>query len=158
MPAIADKALAVLTAIQSLGNEAFVSAVKNAEVLLSVSRKPNHNNPNVAVLVLAIKNTLNLSLNEIGSNRRLRPYAETEEVIFANGDQFLPLNNKNASWFSLFANVKQGGRKTNLDLLFVEYVANALTETFGIENAKDIVANADMEDSAIRQAFAKINR
>lgn len=158
MPAIADRSLAVLTAKEATGSEAFVSAMKNAETMLSLSRKPKHNNPNVAVLVLAIKNTQNLSLGEFGENRRLRPYTSEKEAVFVNGDAFLNRGAKDDSWFSILANLKQGGRKTPLDLPFVAYLANALTETFGIKNAETLVKNADAEDAAIRLSFAKANK
>lgn len=160
MPAIADKTLAVITAVQSIGNDALVSAIRTAEMMLSVSRKANHLNPNAAVLLLAVKNTLNLSMQEFGKNRVQRAFQSEATAVFVNGDSFPATGQKDESWFSILSNVKQGGRKTVLHPVFVQYLANAIAETFDVDSdvALKMVQDADSEDVAIRLAFAAANK
>lgn len=110
-----------------------------------------HTMPNLAALTIAVRKSKGgLSQMSLGKNR----VGSTNEKVFADAQtpMDLPSGSKghlNSGWFSLIANIEQGGRKTTIPEEFVVYLA----KVSGVSQArvKELVA----EDTKVATALAE---
>lgn len=114
---------------------------------LSLSARSEHNAPNMAVLLLSIRKSRNVSQMELGTNRARKDGSS----LFDGIDYLIPVGNR-SGFFSLIANIEQGGRKSEVSSDFLQFVANILNVPV------QVVIDANAEDAAIRTAFAAKNR
>jgi hypothetical protein len=112
---------------------------KGVSPYLSVSQKAEHRTPYLASLILAVRSAYGLSQTELGDNRR-----RNGEPAFANVN--------GSGWFSVVANVEQGGRRTPIPAGFLDYIS-----TVANVDRKTVEAMATA-DSAIMAGFGKVNR
>ena len=159
MPTRAQKSLFVLsdevTAI--LGDDLTVWANM---MQLSISHRPAHTSPNMAVLCMIVRKSRNVSQMEFGRNAA----ASDGSTVFDGCEAFVQyrpdLNENKPFWtadagstvsgyFSLIAHIEQGKSQTVVPSGFMAYVANILNIPVSV------VESAYAEDVAIRTAFAK---
>lgn len=113
----------------------------------------DHPMPSLAALCIAIRKANGgLSQTALGANRakdgkgKLVPDAQTP----ADGSSSAKGHLK-AGWFSMIANVEQGGRRGDLPDAFVEYIAKVA------KVSQATVKNLVAEDEKVRAAQAKAN-
>lgn len=119
---------------------------------LSLSARVGHVLPNTAAIVRAVRLARNVSQMEIGRNR----HSKTNLPVFAglSVPSDLPATDRNhrkSGYFSLIANIEQGGRKTAIPPEFVAYLAACAGMSVSIVEA------AIAEDAALSTAFAANN-
>lgn len=117
---------------------------------LSLSARIDHSMPNLAALVHAVRSAANLSQMALGRNR----HEKDNKRIFADlrTPSDLPENHPKflyKGWFSLIANIEQGGRKGPIPAEFVTYLANVL------EKDESFVLAAIAEDARLFAAFSE---
>lgn len=118
---------------------------------LSLSARIDHACPNLAALVKAVRMAANASQMEFGLNRRVKTNGRIWDGITVPSD--LPRNHPkylNKGWFSLIANIEQGGRKTPVPSDFVTFLANVL------DRDEKFVLDAIAQDDRLSAAFDEI--
>lgn len=129
-------------------DENFLVFVKSAA--MSLSARIDHSMPNLAALLKAVRMAGNVSQMEFGRNRHEKDnrkvWAELSvpSDLHRNHPKFL-----NKGWFSLIANIEQGGRKGPIPAEFVKYVADVL------EKPETFVLAAIEEDARLYAAFSE---
>lgn len=151
MPAIANKSLFVTSEPVMTGLDESMR-VFLLSAALSLSARIDHVLPNLAAIVRAVRLAHNVSQMEFGQNR----HKKTNGRIWANGAVPSDLhrddrNHRKSGYFSLIANIEQGGRKTAIPSDFVEYLAIASGLT------TDAINGAIAEDAALSTVSAEIN-
>lgn len=146
MPTRSQSSLMVLsdTVLPVLDDRVAIYAEMQA---MSVSSQPEHLSPNLAVLLYGVRKARNVSQMEVGRNRARKDGS----TLFADAEAFIPVSNK-SGFFSLIANIEQGGRATSPSSDFLHFVA--VITGLPVET---VIALND-EDEAIRKAFAASNR
>lgn len=109
---------------------------------------PEHSLPHLAVLVLATRATLKVSQMELGRNKRKDNTAIRKGLPTPADSASGTKGHRKSGWFSLIANVEQGGRKTVIPEDFVTYMAGIL------EVKPEVVAALVAEDTKLAQAAA----
>lgn len=115
----------------------------------------DHTMPNLAALIIAVRKWKGgLSQMSLGKNR----VGNTNEKVFADVQTpaDLPSGSKGrltSGFFSLIANIEQGGRKTTVPEEFLVY----LSKVSGVSQArvKELVAEDDKARAALAEAAAK---
>lgn len=117
---------------------------------LSLSARIDHSMPNLAALLRAVRMAGMVSQMEFGRNRHEKTNSRIWSELSVPSD--LPRNHPrflNKGWFSLIANIEQGGRKGPIPAEFVTYVANVL------ERDESFVLAAIAEDARLFTAFSE---
>lgn len=150
MPAIANKSLFVQneSVLDGLDDMFRVVLVATA---MSLSARIGHVWPNLAAIVGTVRKIHNVSQMEIGRNRHVK----TNTVVFAglSVPSDLPVSDRNhrkSGYFSLIANIEQGGRKTAIPADFVAYLASVSglsVSTVEAAIAEDMALSSAMSDS-----------
>lgn len=157
MPTRAQNTLYVLsdTVTALLGEDVAVWAEM---MRLSISHRPAHTSPNMAILTMIVRKSRNVSQMEFGTNRA----ASDGSVVFDGMSEFVEfrpqeVGNKHiwtvdngqtvSGYFSLIAHIEQGKSQTVVPAGFMQYVANVLNVPVSV------VQDAYAEDCAIRTAF-----
>lgn len=154
------KTAANLVELVKMYNADFYALFMRAQQTGRIQRT-GHPTPNLAAILVAFRTfaaskyadrihttatTGGISQMRFGANRD-----DNGCAIVESADAFLPTN-ANRSWFSLIANVEQGGRKTDIPAQFVSF----LVEMTGIP--RNILETAIAEDKALFAAYLASNR
>lgn len=151
MPAIANKSLFVQSDPVLSGLDEMFRVVLIATAL-SLSARIGHVWPNLAAIVGTVRKVHNVSQTELGRNRHVK----TNQIIFPGLSVPSDLHrndtkHRKAGYFSLIANIEQGGRKTAIPADFVAYLA-------GVSGLSvSTIEGAIAEDAALSTAMAQNN-
>jgi hypothetical protein len=122
-----------------------------AAVVAAASLPAGHRTPNLAAALLAVRTASKLSQMQLGTNRRagvaITDGLRTPAQLLSSDKAHLK-----SGWFSVIANVEQGGRKLPVPEAFVAYVADVL----GHADTALVVA-AIAEDAKLAEAAVKAN-
>lgn len=148
MPAIANKSVpSVLRSESVLSGLTEIERVALQMALLSLAARIGHVWPNLAAIVGFVRKVHNVSQTEMGANRAKK----TNQPIFrqTDGKPVKVDNSLKMGWFSLIANIEQGGRKTDIPAAFVTY----LSAVSGL--SESVINDAIAEDAALSTASAE---
>lgn len=129
--------------------EAFATAY--AARLDAMRKEDGHTTPNLGALVRATRTARGeISQMQLGLNRKDgKPLVAGQKTPADSGEK--DKGHKKSGWFSLIANVEQGGRKTTIPVEFVAYIA-ALADV-PVREVEALVA----EDAKLRTASETAN-
>lgn len=124
--------------------------------LMTLSSRTDHVWPNLAAIVKFVRIVRNASQMEIGRNRTKK----SNERLFAGLSVPSDLHRNDpkyrvSGYFSLIANIEQGGRKTAIPSDFVTYMANVLVQVgFAgtVQDAETVLNGLIAEDLALSSA------
>lgn len=151
MPAIANKSLFVQSepVMSGLDENLRVFLLSAA---LSLSARIDHVLPNLAAIVRAVRLAANVSQMEMGTNRHKKTNSRIWSDVTVPSDFHRDdRNHRKSGYFSLIANIEQGGRKTAIPSDFVQFLADVSGLTTDVVNA------AIAEDAALSTAMSANN-
>lgn len=151
MPAIANKSLFVQKEDVLTGLDPVFSAFLLSSAL-TLSARIGHVLPNLAAIVRAVRLARNLSQMEMGTNRTKKDNRRIFDDVSVPSDLHRnDRNHRKSGYFSLIANIEQGGRKTAIPSDFVTYLAAVSGLSVSTVNA------AIAEDAALSTAMVESN-
>jgi hypothetical protein len=161
MPTRAQKSLFIVSdAVSSVLGEDLMNWANLMQ--LSISHRPAHTSPNMAILCMIVRKSRNVSQMEFGRNLS----ASDGSVVFNDCDGFVAFRPESdpkrpiwtvdsgptvSGYFSLIAHIEQGKSQTVVPAGFMQYVAKVL------DIPVSVVESAYAEDVAIRAAFTASN-
>ena len=151
MPAITNPALFVQSepVMSGLDERMRVFLLTSA---LSLSAPIGHVMPHLAAIVRAVRLASNVSQMEMGTNRHKKDNRPIWTGVSVPSDLSpIEKNYRKAGYFSLIANIEQGGRKTPIPADFVVFLATVS----GL--AEYVINDAIAEDAALSTASAANN-